>query len=93
MGFDIFLQIALGLISYILLLFILKRLNIWKKKQCNNCNNCCPTCKEPLERIRRYRIDYFINYLTFQMFDFKKYQCVNCAWKGRRWERSFSGKF
>ena len=92
MDFDIFLQIALGLVFYILLLFILKRINIWKKKQCRNCNNCCPNCQEPLERIKRVRMDHITNYLTFQMFDFKKYQCLNCAWKGRRWERSFSGK-
>ena len=93
MELDLFLQISIGLIFYITLLFILKTLNIWKKKTCSNCNNCCPDCQEPLERIKRGKIDHIINYLTFQIFDFKKYQCLNCAWKGRRWERSFSGKF
>ena len=90
---DDFLAITIGLVSYILLLFLFRKMNIWKKKECNNCNNCCPDCGLPLERIKREKIDYLINYLTFQMFDFKRYQCVNCAWKGRRWERSFSGKF
>ena len=90
---DDFLAITIGLVSYILLLFLFKKMNIWKKKESNNCNNCCPDCERPLERIKREKIDYLINYLTFQMFDFKRYQCVNCAWKGRRWERSFSGKF
>ena len=90
---DDFLAITIGLVSYILLLFLFKKMNIWKKKECNNCNNCCPDCEQPLERIKREKIDHLINYLTFQMFDFKRYQCVNCAWKGRRWERSFSGKF
>ena len=90
---DIFLWFILGVFSYILLLFILKRMNVWKKIQCDNCINCCPDCKEPLERIRRQKIDLIINYLTFQIFDFKKYQCLNCAWKGRKWERSFSGQF
>ena len=90
---DDFLAITIGLVSYILLLFLFRKMNVWKKKECNNCNNCCPDCQEPLERIKRGKMDYLINYLTFQMFDFKKYQCVHCAWKGRRWERSFSGKF
>ncbi|MDG2058909.1 MAG: hypothetical protein P8J34_01980 [Flavobacteriales bacterium] len=90
---DDFLAITIGLVSYILLLFLFRKMNIWKKKECNNCNNCCPDCERSLERIKREKIDYLINYLTFQIFDFKRYQCVNCAWKGRRWERSFSGKF
>jgi predicted amidophosphoribosyltransferase len=93
MSLDIFLQIAIGLVSYILLLFILKKMNIWNKKQCDNCNNCCPGCQEPLERIKRRKIDILINYMTLQIFNFKKYRCLNCAWEGRRWERSFSGKF
>ena len=93
MELDMFLQISLGIILYVLLLLISKKMNIWKKKECANCNNCCPDCQEPLERIRRKKIDHLINYFTFQIFDFKKYQCVNCAWKGRRWERPFSGKF
>ena len=90
---DKFLAISIGLVSYIIILLLLRKMNIWKKKECNNCNNCCPDCEEPLERTKRKNIDHLINYLTFQMFDFKKYQCVNCAWKGRRWERAFSGKF
>ena len=90
---DEFLVISLVLFSYIIILLLLRRINVWRKKECNNCNNCCPDCQEPLERIKRGKIDYLINYLTFQIFDFKRYQCVNCAWKGRRWERSFSGKF
>ena len=93
MGLDVFLMISLGLVFYILLLFILKKMNVWRKTQCSNCNNCCPDCQEPLERIRRKRIDYFINYLTFQIFDFKKYKCLHCAWEGRRWSPPFSGKF
>ena len=43
--------------------------------------------------IKREKTDRIINYITFQIFDFKKYRCLNCAWEGRRWERSFSGKF
>ena len=90
---DEFLAISIALVSYIMILLLLRKMNIWKKKECDNCNNCCPDCQEPLERIKRGKIDHIINYLTFQIFDFKKYQCLNCAWKGRKWERSFSGKF
>ena len=90
---DEFLVISLVLFSYIIILLLLRKMNVWRKKEFNNCNNCCPDCQEPLERIKRGKMDYLINYLTFQMFDFKKYQCVNCGWNGRRWERSFSGKF
>ena len=90
---DTFLAISIGLITYILLLVLLKTMNFWKKKECGNCNNCCPDCEEALERIKRKRMDYILNYLTCQIFDFKRYKCVNCAWEGRKWERPFSGKF
>ena len=90
---DVFLYISLALILYVLLLITLKKLNFWRKEKCNNCTNCCPECKEPLERVRRTNIDYFINYITFQIFDFKRYRCIYCAWEGRRWEKAFNGKF
>ena len=93
MELDIFLQITLIMVSYVLLLFILRKMNIWKKKECANCNNCCPDCQEPLERIRRKKIDHLINYFTFQIFDFKRYKCPNCEWEGKRWNLPFSGKF
>ena len=89
---DDFLAIAIGIVSYIFILVILRKMNIWKKVQCNNCNNCCPDCKEPLERIRRKRTDYMVNYFTFQIFDFKRYKCIHCAWEGRKWERPFSAQ-
>ena len=90
---DKFLAISIGFIAYITILLLLRKMNIWKKKECNNFNNCCPDCQEPLERIKRASVDHLKNYLTFQIFDFKKYQCGNCAWKGIRWERPFSNKF
>ena len=90
---DEFSAISIGLVSYIIIILLLKKMNIWKKEECNHCNNCCPDCQEPLERIKRKNIDHMINYLSFQVFGFKRYQCVNCAWTGRKWERAFSGKF
>ena len=90
---DPFLFITLIFISYFLLLIILKKLNIGKKLTCSRCDNCCPDCKEALERIKRIKKDFLVNYLTFQMFDFKRYKCMNCAWEGIKWEKPFSGKF
>ena len=87
---DIFLYITLFLISYVLALFILKYSGCWKKQECNGYTNCCPNCNKPLERIKRGNVDYFINYLTFQIFDFKRYKCLSCNWKGLKWERPFS---
>ena len=90
---DIFLYVSVGIIVYVLIIILLRKLDYWSKKKCNNCNNCCPYCKDPLERIRRNRLDYFVNYMTFQLFDFKRYKCINCTWEGRRWEKRFSGEF
>lgn len=71
----------------------MRGLGFWRKIRNDNCANCCPSCSEPLERIRRKKQDYTINYLSFQIFDFKRYKCLNCEWEGRRWEKPFSGKF
>ena len=90
---DGFLYVSLALILYALLLFLLRKIGVWRKITSDNCSNACPGCKSPLERIRRKKIDYFINYLTFQIFDFKRYKCLNCFWEGRRWEKAFSGRF
>ena len=90
---DYFLYIAIGLIFYLIILIILKAFNVWKKIECDKCSNCCPCCSKPLERIKRLKKDYVANYLTFQLFDFKRYKCMDCAWEGRRWERPFAGRF
>ncbi len=91
---DIFLFISLALISYVLILILLKNLNFWKKKENKNYNNCCPCeLEKPLERIRRNKLDYLINYITFQLYDFKRYRCTECALECRRWDKPFKGKF
>ena len=86
---DIVWPAFIGFISYLLLLFILRKIGVWKKIQNASCSNCCPSCLSPLERIRRKKIDHLINYLTFKIFQFKRYKCNNCNWEGRRWEQSF----
>ena len=89
---DIFLYISVGLITYLLLIILFRRFGVWHKETCEYCSNCCPDCRNALERVKRKKIDYIKNYLSFQVFDFKRYRCVNCAWEGLRWERSFSIK-
>ena len=89
---DIFLYISVGLIAYVLLIILFRKIGIWNKKTCEKCSNCCPDCGTALERIRRKNIDYIKNYLSFQVFDFKRYRCINCAWEGLRWERAFAIK-
>ena len=90
---DPFLSISLFLIIYLLLIISLKNLNFWRKKEINNCNNCCPECKNPLERIKRQSIDLLVNYLTLQLFPFKRYKCLECAWEGLRWDKPYRNKF
>ena len=90
---DPFLIIIFLIIAYLVLLITLKKLNVGRKLIGSRCENCCPDCQDPLERTKRVKKDYLINYLTFQMFDFKRYKCMNCAWEGIKWEKPFSGKF
>lgn len=81
------------LIIYFIILYVLKNIGFMKKIVSENCANCCPNCNEPLERIRRHNSDRIINLLTFQMFDFKRYNCNHCDWEGLRWENKFEKKF
>ena len=37
--------------------------------------------REPLERIRRKNWDYFVNYITFQIYDFKDIIVLNVGRK------------
>ena len=88
---DIFLFISLALISYVLILILLKNLNFWKKKRIKIIIIVSMKLK-PLERIRRNKLDYLINYITFQLYDFKRYRCTS-ALECRRWDKPFKGKF
>lgn len=82
--------ILLGfLIFYFITLCFVKKIGIKQKIVSENCSNCCPKCYKSLERIRRKSFDHFINLLTFQMFDFKRYNCNDCDWQGLRWENKF----
>ena len=89
---DDFLKVCILILIYTFSLFIAKFIGFWKKISKNGCVNCCPKCSEPLERIRRKKTDYILNYLTFQIFDFKRYKCLNCSWNGVRWETPYRGE-
>lgn len=78
------------LVLYVVALFILRDSGYKEKIVCDHCVNCCPNCKEPLERVRRRNVDKLVNFLTFQMFGFKRYKCENCDWNGLRWEKKYN---
>ena len=86
---DQFLIIFVVLIFYVLLLFIYRFLNIGRKKRCSKCNNCCPDCNFSLNRVKRRASDQLINYLTFRIFESKRYICIECGWEGLRWEDNY----
>ena len=89
---DQFLIIFIAILIYILLLFIFRYLNIGRKKTCIKCNNCCPDCSSSLNRVKRKTKDQITNYLTFRIFDYKRYVCVECGWEGLKWEDTYKLK-
>ena len=92
MAIDEFLVFFILIITYVILLFIIKKIG-WKKKQkCNNCNNCCPDCKKALNRIQRILGDHIINHITLRIFDSRRYICTYCGWEGLKWEDKFIPK-
>ena len=82
---DTYLLIFIALIIYIIMIGLLKSVGVWKKEIDKNWINCCPKCKKSLKRINRKKNDRIIEYLTFNIFDFKRYKCNNCSWQGLRW--------
>lgn len=86
---DQFLLIFVITISYILLLFAVKKFKIGKKTSSGNCSNCCPDCEGVLIRIRRTQSDQVLHHFTFRIFDARRYICNNCGWEGLRWEHQF----
>ncbi len=89
---DTFLIAFITIILYILLLFLLRKVGFNMKKQCGRCMNCCPDCDLALSRIKRKISDYITHYLTFRIFDCRRYICSNCGWEGLRWEEKFTSK-
>ena len=82
--------IILLLIIYVIILLVLKKKRIMHKISSSNYSNLCPLCKkEPLERIKKLQRDHFINYVTFQVFNFKRYKCIICKKSFLRWEKRF----
>ena len=67
----------------------MKLFGVGEKKKGESFMNSCPDCKNAMERIKRLKGDYLLNHLTFQIFNFKRYRCVDCGWEGLRWEKQF----
>jgi uncharacterized protein with PIN domain len=86
---DPFLKLFIALLLYIVVLFFIRTINFGRKKVCENCNNCCPDCASALNRIKRNTRDRISSYLTFRVFDFKRYVCNECGWEGLRWEDKY----
>ena len=82
---DEFLIVFIIVLLYVLFLFILRYFRIGSKKTCINCNNCCPDCSVALSRIQRMLKDKILFYITFNIFDIKRYICNDCGWEGLRW--------
>ena len=89
---DHFLLVFVIILFYVITLFILRHLNIGRKKSCEKCNNCCPDCRSSLNRVRRTTRDRIINKLTFTIFDSMRYTCTECGWEGLRWEDQYKSK-
>ena len=89
MSADPFIKIFITLLIYVTILFLLRILNIGRKKVIENCNNCCPDCESALNRIQRKSIDRLLFHLTFRIFEFKRYICNECGWEGLRWEDKY----
>ena len=87
---DKFAVLFIIVIFYVLLLLIIRHFKIGSKESCINCNNCCPDCKLALNRIRRLNNDKLLRHFTFKIFEFKRYYCNECGWKGLRWENRYT---
>jgi len=82
--------IILLLLVYFISLLILRNKKVWHKISGKGYSNLCPICQDhPLERIKKQSKDYILNYLTFQIFNFKRYKCIKCLNSFMRWEKRF----
>ncbi len=90
---DKFFLLFIGIIFYIIILWIIKKIEYGKKIKSNKSNNCCPSCNAPLNRIRRLYRDHIILHLTFKIFNLKRYRCSECGWRGLRWEDKYKREY
>jgi len=88
---DSALLIFIIVISYILILIILKHFFSYGAKiKSAKFNNCCPDCSLALRRVKRIFKDRVLNQITFRIFNHKRYICENCGWLGLRWEKKYN---
>ncbi len=90
---DRFLIVFIIIVSYIVLLFILRYLEIGAKKESSAWSNCCPDCSLALNRVQRLYKDKIVYNITLRIFEYKRYRCKACGWEGLRWGKNYkSGK-
>ena len=77
------------IVSYIVVLFILRYLEIGAKKESSAWGNCCPDCSLLLNRVKRLYKDKIVYNITFRIFEYKRYRCNNCGWEGLRWGKKY----
>ena len=87
---DRFLIVFIIIVSYIVLLFILRYLEIGAKKESSTWNNCCPDCSLLLNRVQRLYKDKIVYNITFRIFEYKRYRCNDCGWEGLRWDKKYN---
>ena len=86
---DRFLIVFIIIVSYIVLLFILRYLEIGAKKESSAWSNCCPDCSLLLNRVKRLYKDKIVYNITFRIFEYKRYRCNDCGWEGLRWDKKY----
>ena len=89
---DFFLLIFILILLYVAILFIYQYLGFGSKVRGKNSNNCCPDCNNTLYRVKRVFKDKILYYLTFRIFDWRRYICNKCGWEGVKWTKDYRFK-
>lgn len=88
---DIYIKVLLIVITYTIIIYTFKVFKLGKKISNRNCKNCCPECLKyknkisPLTRVQKRKSDILLIFLTFYIFNLKRYKCRYCGWTGLRW--------
>ena len=72
------------LVTYFILLLVIKLFGIWKIKE-NNDKPICPRCNTTCSRIQKSSIDELRTYLSLKIMRWKRFTCYTCYWEGSRW--------
>ncbi len=73
---------TLVILSYILILIFLRFKHYKSRLKFKTCINSCPKCKYPLERLKTIIKIKLLNLITLNIFQFLRFYCKKCNWKG-----------